>query len=459
MGALSFLEGIAKRLDFLNIGRPWSTILLWLLTLIAPFVAVSQYTSYYGTFALVSPTLWTIFSTYSTQFAFFGFIFGAYVYPTFQPVILLISLLMGIFMIIAAIALERLEKGKIKPRTTRNLVLIHPILLLLACLILTISTSSPMFGTMLFIPLPIASLFQFMLYKQYSREGVRVERVLEVPAPTTAVSVSGAKRAVEVLRGGEFVGNKFRYKVKVVNNSEHIIADVTVALLSYPRDTLRLEGESSKTMAKIEPGGFRSPTFDFLPTEDCVKGEVIATVSYLDSRGDPHSLVSEPFVIRAVCDLLEPETITPEQFALKLADLKSGEMKIRVEDWTPEEMHSKTIQVLESSNFSEVSSELKRVGGNIEARAIGWARGVYTGKSIGLEVIITGKPGIKGATCVVQMVGEDEAMIMPAIDEVAHKLKSWLCPICAADLAPDVVSRVKSGETVQCPFCSASVGY
>lgn len=263
---------------------------------------------------------------------------------------------------------------------------------------------------------------------------------------------------VQALRGGEFVGNRFRFKVKVVNRSPFVITDITVGLISYPKDTLRIEGSPVKTIAKLEPNGYRSPTFDFLPTEDCVKGDIIASVSYVDSRGNAHSITTKSFTIRAVCDLLRPESISPAGFMLKLAILGHGEMMSRVEDWTPEEMHEKTLNILRDSNFFVVTRDLSQVGDDhVESKIKGWAKGIYTGNNLGVQVTITGRPGIKGATCKVKMSGEDEAMIMPAIDEISQKLSAWLCPKCSGALPVELVNELKAGKSVSCPFCSVTM--
>jgi hypothetical protein len=263
---------------------------------------------------------------------------------------------------------------------------------------------------------------------------------------------------ISLVRGGEFVGNRLRFKAKIENSSGQVITDLVISLLTYPRDSLKLESEISKSISKLEPGGFRSPSFDFLPTQDCVKGDVIATVSYVDFEGEPHALTTEPYTIRAVCDLLNPTKISPSEFELKLSELTHGDMELRVEDWTPEEMQSKSIQVLESSNFAEITNSMENQDGIVVARVSGWAVGKYTGKSLALETVITGKSGVKGATCVVKMSGEDNAMIIPALDEIAQKLGAWLCPLCGGKLSSSIVEDLKAGRTMECPFCNVAIG-
>ena len=267
------------------------------------------------------------------------------------------------------------------------------------------------------------------------------------------------ERTVKVLRGGEFIGNRMRFKVKVLNESQFIISDVTVFLISYPKESLRFDISDNETQfAKIEPGGFRSPTFDFLPTQDCVRGEIIAGVSYIDERGQPHVLNTKPFIIRSVCDLLLPDQVSPEEFALKLKDLHCGELVVKVESWTPEEMHEKALRIMEESNFYEVESNKEVKDGIFFAEIHGLAKGKYTGKTIGVMIQVSGPIDEQGASCTVKVSGEDEAMILPAIDDLRERLSAWLCPLCGSPLTLQNVEDLKDGKAVLCPFCNVSIG-
>jgi hypothetical protein len=267
------------------------------------------------------------------------------------------------------------------------------------------------------------------------------------------------EKTVKALRGGEFVGNRMRFKVKVLNETDYMITDVTIYLLSYPKDALRLAGkEDDCKFAKIEPGGFRSPTFDFLPTQDCVRGEVVAGVSYVDMKGQPHTLSTRPFVIRAVCDLLIPDQISPEEFALKLKEHEHGEIAIKVDEWTPEEMFEKALRITDESNFFEVSSNMEVNDGIVFGKISGMAKGKYTGKGVGVEITVSGPSQKKGASCTIRVSGEDQAMILPAIDDLKERLSAWLCPMCGSPLTLENVEQLKDGKVVECPFCCVSIG-
>ena len=76
---------------------------------------------------------------------------------------------------------------------------------------------------------------------------------------------------------------------------------------------------------------------------------------------------------------------------------------------------------------------------------------------MGTKIIITGKPGTPGATCLVRVSGEDEAMILPAIDEVSQKLEAWLCPRCNGVLPIESVNELKKGKSSLCPFCGVTM--
>jgi len=287
------------------------------------------------------------------------------------------------------------------------------------------------------------------------------------PIPGVTHAISDVRRApptktsegVEVRRGGEFIGNRMRFKVKVLNDSPYIITDVTVYLLSYPKDALRFAGEDHDTFfAKIEPSGFRSPTFDFLPTQDCVKGEIVAGVSYMDMRGQPHTLTAKPFVIRSVCDLLIPQQVSPQDFKVKLKELECGEISIKIDEWTPEEMFEKSLRIVDESNFFEVSSNTEETDGVFFGTIVGFAKGKYTGKDVGVEIKVTGPVGMKGASCTIQVSGEDQAMILPAIDDLRERLSAWLCPMCSSPLPLANVEELRKGNVVKCQFCGVSIG-
>jgi hypothetical protein len=299
--------------------------------------------------------------------------------------------------------------------------------------------------------------------RAYTRDEMTVRKR---PIPGVARSLSKApdisarkSMTVKALRGGEFIGNRMRFKVKVLNDTQFTITDVKVFLISYPSEALRLDSDDDdEFFPKIEPSGFRSPSFDFLPTQDCVRGDIIAGVSFIDMRGKAHTLTTKPFTIRAVCDLLIPDQIGPEEFELRLKEHECGEIVVKVQEWTAEEMFEKSLRLIEQANFYEVDSSSDEQDGIFHATISGLAKGKYTGKSIGVKILVSGPANQKGASCTIQVSGEDQAMILPAIDDLRERLSAWLCPLCGSPLSLQNVEELKDGKAVVCPFCNVPIG-
>jgi len=447
----------SRLLDNSRISKLWARILktdpssrkfklaLWATILIPPWMWF--FPIYDPTMFYVFAPLWYVFSmglSYRNQVHFSILGAGSVGFQIFEPLLLLG---LALPLIISAIILELSFRRLTVFRMPRKFVVLH--MVVIAAVGIWFWTTRTW---LVMLPIPIASIALLVADSIVRQSLPEVQKMTAVHE-----AVPEAAKYLEVLRGGEFVGNRMRFKVKVANESNEVVTDVKVTILSYPEGSLKLESEPMRTIAKLEPKGFRSPTFEFLPTSDCVKGSIIATVSFVDFSGTAHTRATEPFVVRAVCDLLRAKKVTAEEFIENLSSLEHNDMVFKVEDWTPEEMHSKAIQSLESSNFYEVESKFDVVGAHIQSKISGYAKGVYTGKDLGIEIEISGKPAQKGATCTIRVSGEDEAMILPAIDEIAQKIQAWLCPVCTAKLPENSVMQLKEGKTVACPFCGVSM--
>jgi hypothetical protein len=299
---------------------------------------------------------------------------------------------------------------------------------------------------------------------EFSLPRRRVRTTKPIPGVTHALSevrptFKPKEEIVKAWRSGEFIGSRMRYKVKVQNESEFTVTDVMIYIISFPEESLKMvEDDDSVHHPKLEPKGLLTQTFDFMPTQDCVRGEINAGISFVDREGKVHTLSTKPFVIRSVCDLLLPHKVTPEDFELKLKDLDCGEVVLKIDEWTPEEMFEKGLRIVDESNFFEVSNQMEEREGIIFAKITGFALGKYTSKEVGVEISITGPTRKKGATCTIQVSGEDEAMILPTIDDLRERLNAWLCPLCSSPLSIALVEDLRDGEVVECPFCKVTIG-
>ena len=265
----------------------------------------------------------------------------------------------------------------------------------------------------------------------------------EEPARTETVSV---------LRGCQVVGGGFEYKVKVKNNTDFVINNVTVLVVAYPQDCMELTESKLKTVSRIEPNGFRSLQFVFTPTKDCVEGQIIASVSYIDHKNQLLTDQAEPYVIRSVCDLMKPLEVTVQQFEEILTDMKSAS-EAHTLSWNAPVLFEKTKALLPSRNFHVIEAKGASIGGQFSGTIRGFAKGKYTGKRVAVQLLISGPDDGKEAKVMMEALGDDLAMLPTTIDEVSRGIKSWTCMTCGGIISPTEVTKLKAGEPLKCRYC------
>jgi DNA-directed RNA polymerase subunit RPC12/RpoP len=272
---------------------------------------------------------------------------------------------------------------------------------------------------------------------------------LEVSHAQSATSETG----IAVLRGCEIVGGKFDFKVKIRNDSGYVITNVTVSIVAYPQDCMELAGENVKTISRIEVGGFRSPQFTLYPTKDCVQGKVVATVSYIDFLDQLHTMSVEPYLIRSVCDLLQPSKKSSEAFDLVLTGLEKTQQEQTL-DWNAQVLFTKAEKILPAKNFHIVDGEERIVGGEFIGTIRGYAEGKYTQKKIAVIILISGPENGRHSCVKVEALGEDIAMLPTTIDELADTMDSWVCLRCGAPLELDQVEEMGRRLPIRCKYCT-----
>jgi len=268
-----------------------------------------------------------------------------------------------------------------------------------------------------------------------------------------AEPIISAESGVKVLRGCEIVGGKFDYKVKVENNSGYVITNVTVSIVAYPLDCLELAGENVKTISRIEVGGFRSPQFTLYPSKDCVQGKIVATVSYIDFLDQLHTISVEPYLIRSVCDLLQPLMKTSKDFDLILTSLEKTQQEQSL-DWNAQVLFTKAEKILPTKNFHVIDTEEHILAGEFIGTIRGYAEGKYTKNKVAVVIMITGPENGRHSIIKVEALGEDISMLPTTIDELADTMDSWVCLRCGAPLDPEQVEEIGRRLPIRCKYCT-----
>lgn len=287
----------------------------------------------------------------------------------------------------------------------------------------------------------------------------KIKPPTEAPAldSSESLEVSAAMQdsdaGVQVLRGCEIVGGKFDYKVKIKNDSGYVITNVTVSIVAYPQDCMELAGETVKTISRIEVGGFRSPQFTLYPTKDCVQGKVVATVSYIDFLDQLHTVNVEPYLIRSVCDLLQPLKETSDAFELVLTGLEKTQQEQTL-DWNPQVLYTKAEKILPAKNFHIIDADEEIIAGEFIGTIRGYAEGKYTQNKVAVILLISGPENGRHANVRVEALGEDVAMLPTTIDELADTMDSWVCLRCGAPLEVEQVEEMGKRLPIRCKYCT-----
>jgi len=268
------------------------------------------------------------------------------------------------------------------------------------------------------------------------------------------------KKGVNVKRGGVIQGGKYVFKIKAENNTDFNITDVVFQIISYPEDSIELNGEAYREIQKIDKGGLVSPTFEFLPTKDCIVGTIHSTVTYIDHLNKPHTINVEPYTISMICGLLSPKQIDVGRFTKIMEELldfsKAGE-EVKI-PYNAKLIYDKMKKVLPDHNFWFVTRPEEKILGNMFIGEFnGFAQGKYNQKEVGLKITITGEK--EGHSCVgmIEVFGQDRSMLPPLISELSKKMIIWNCSNCNAPLDKEDVEKLLKNQVVECKYCGYSI--
>jgi len=144
--------------------------------------------------------------------------------------------------------------------------------------------------------------------------------------------ISEVEKEIFFGRGGVWEANIFKFKVKIQNNSENVITDILVLLERLPSG-LQVIGERTRTIETLKPnGGLLTPEFKLNAGNECISGEINASIKYYDYQGNPHSIEIRPFEISYICPLMEAKEIEEIEYLRKTRNMFTQEKKIEFEE-------------------------------------------------------------------------------------------------------------------------------
>ena len=276
--------------------------------------------------------------------------------------------------------------------------------------------------------------------------------------------------SIKVQRGGQIEGSKYIFKIKLVNEREYNITDVNIQILSYPEDSLTLTSEESEfknrittldrvKIHKVTKGGFISPKFVFLPRTDCVKGTIRAVINFLNESDEVETIIMEPYEIRVICGLLQPNPITVEEFDKFSLDILNfqrvgEEVEVLIEATY---LYEKLLILLEKKNFFIVDTEKQTIGGKFFGLMKAFAKGTYSKNKLGLQITLTGIKKSKKSLLKIETFSQDIDMSPALINEIENSIAPKKCQECGHDIPPELLQRILQGKIIYCENCGAQL--
>ncbi len=192
-----------------------------------------------------------------------------------------------------------------------------------------------------------------------------------------------------ILRGGNWKieGDRsiFHYKVKVKNDSSFVMTNIQVILGGIPAG-LELISDKLIEFPILNPRREIAPTFKLIATDNCVGNEILSSVNFTDQNGTLHTIQTDPFEIKYVCNLLNPKEISKEEFDIKTELMDYKRFSI-MSDHSIEHLEQKIASIVKECNFS-LLQEIKSAQMEGYRKFEGFAQGIYDKQDVGISLIL-----------------------------------------------------------------------
>ncbi|MHA2220979.1 MAG: HEAT repeat domain-containing protein [Candidatus Thorarchaeota archaeon] len=180
------------------------------------------------------------------------------------------------------------------------------------------------------------------------------------------------------------------FGVSVENPMDEPINEVSVKILLYPYESLEPADSLTQMIETIEPGGNDVLIFGFNVTNECVEGEFVTSVQFIDLKGEDIAAKSGNIFVRSIFEQFKPLEATPEELRTLKSELK---------EWNREHslatdakgLFDTLIDLFEYWNIHVVQSESTEKESMFMGVLSGMAQGRITEKKLVVTLTIVGK--------------------------------------------------------------------
>ncbi|MFW9944183.1 MAG: HEAT repeat domain-containing protein [Candidatus Sifarchaeia archaeon] len=208
--------------------------------------------------------------------------------------------------------------------------------------------------------------------------------ILEIESTPTRTSDD-----VTVGSGLTISDNVLEFRVTVANNSEELATDITITVLSYPADSLRLLQEKTQTIEFLKPGDRGSQTFAFEIDSEVIEGEIITSVNFFDRSYDKVMAKAGNCFVRSLYSQLQPLEMSLDEFA-HMRRGKAYWNREHVVEASPNSLFKLTKDILERKNLYPIRVESEKKEDMFMGIVVGAGIGRYTSSRVIVTVTAVG---------------------------------------------------------------------
>ena len=195
---------------------------------------------------------------------------------------------------------------------------------------------------------------------------------------------------VEIVSTFSAIPESLEFGMMMQNFGDAPIHDVTVKVLLYPYESLEPTDPLTQLIGTIEPDGIEALIFGFSVTRECVEGEFVTSVQFVDENGEHVAAKSGNIFVRSLFEQFSPVETTPEEYLSLKSDLKewNREHSLAIE---AEALYETIKALFEEWNIYTIQAEDTEKEGMFMGVISGMAKGRITGMQLAVTLTVVGK--------------------------------------------------------------------
>ncbi len=228
---------------------------------------------------------------------------------------------------------------------------------------------------------------------------------------------------VTVDSGVTISDNVLEFMVTVTNDSDELATDITITVLSYPADSLRLIQGRTQTIDYLKPGDRGTQTFAFEIESEVIEGEIITSVTFFDSSFDKVTAKAGNCFVRSLYSQLQPFEISLDEFS----DMRKGKAywnREHVVEASPSSLFELIEQILKRKNLHPLRVESEKKEDMFMGVIVGAGNGRYTSSRVIVTITIIGHAKGDLSRLRIDVLSDSSELLQIAASELFESLQT-----------------------------------